>query len=400
MLAASAMVATCFSTLLAFPSITRAADHAEAPLVANDRAADIGDIYFFVDPNDNKNVILAMDVVGFVASSENANMGLFDPTVRFRFLIDNTGRAEGDAEIFVQFAPQTSRALPQTATITLPDGSQFTAQTTTASVALGDPPKRVITFDPKSEVYFFAGLTDDPFFFDIPAEQAFVKSVLAGKPDATTLQRGRDSFAGYNTCMVTLEVPVSMIRGSKKNHIVGLSGYTQRRETEVFPGKNSTDGISGSGTWVTVVRMGNPAVATVLLPTLAMKDQYNHSTLQDDVKGKYASSIVATLKSLGTDSTSIGILAGVAVTNGDQLHLDLDIPNTGKGGGDNPAAAFPNGRRPKDDVIDTLLTLIANRSPLGDNVNANDVPFRDKFPFFGYAHQPLPHGTIDDFTRN
>jgi hypothetical protein len=36
----------------------------------------------------------------------------------------------------------------------------------------------------------------------------------------------------------------------------------------------------------------------------------------------------------------------------------------------------------------------------GDNVNANDVTFRDKFPFFAASHQPLPTGTLDDNTRN
>src|SRR3989338_4121406 len=34
-----------------------AADHGDAPLVAHDQAADIGDVYFFLDPNDNSQVI-------------------------------------------------------------------------------------------------------------------------------------------------------------------------------------------------------------------------------------------------------------------------------------------------------------------------------------------------------
>ena len=53
-----------------------------------------------------------------------------------------------------------------------------------------------------------------------------------------------------------------------------------------------------------------------------------------------------------------------------------------------------------DDVIDTILTIIANGATLGDGVPANDATFRDEFPFLAAPHQPLPSGTIDDNTRN
>jgi len=51
-------------------------------------------------------------------------------------------------------------------------------------------------------------------------------------------------------------------------------------------------------------------------------------------------------------------------------------------------------------VVDTELFLINNRRPLSDNANANDVPFRNTFPFFAPSHQPFAPGTIDDRTRN
>ena len=62
---------------------------------------------------------------------------------------------------------------------------------------------------------------------------------------------------------------------------------------------------------------------------------------------------------------------------------------------------YPNGRRPADDVIDTILFLVTNEAlTTGDHVNANDVPFRDAFPFFAAPQQPFPPGTVDDNTRN
>ena len=113
----------------------------------------------------------------------------------------------------------------------------------------------------------------------------------------------------------------------------------------------------------------------VLIP-FGRKDEYNSASPQEDAAGRFAGDIVATLQSLGTDNAHIGILAGVAVAKGDYLHLNLTTANTGTGGGDNSGAGFPNGRRLKDDVVDTLLFLVTNEGlTTGDNVNANDVPF-------------------------
>jgi hypothetical protein len=109
---------------------------------------------------------------------------------------------------------------------------------------------------------------------------------------------------------------------------------------------------------------------------------------------------VATLQKFGTNQANIAALAGVAVTNGDFLRLSLTTANTGPGGGDNAGAGFPNGRRLKDDVIDIILTIVANGTPFGDNVPANDIPLLDNFPFFAFPHQPRDPGVTDDLTRN
>ena len=131
------------------------------------------------------------------------------------------------------------------------------------------------------------------------------------------------------------------------------------------------------------------------------KDEYNSASPQEDPAGRFAGDIVATLHALGTSDANIGILAGVAVTKGDYLHLNLTTANSGPGGGNNALAAFPNGRRLGDDTIDTLMSIITNGAIMaGDHVNANDVLLRDTFPFFALSQQPRDSGVIDDNTRN
>jgi len=391
----------------------RAADHGDAPLVSQDQGADIGDSYLFLDPNDNSKAILAFDVHGFIVPGENANFGNFDSTIRFRFDIENTGDAAPDLSINVSFSPLISKSVGQIATVRIQPGQQvFHAPATVSSAGADAAPAQVVTTDPTTGIKFFAGLVDDPFFFDAVAFSKFVASVNAGSPNAGVFSRGRDTFAGYNINMIAMEVPLTLIRGAGNNTKIGLSVETQRRHITVLAattkplsddptaaGTTDSGYETERGTFRTLDRAGIPAVNIVFIPQ-NMKDLYNRSSPIDDAAGVFAPFIVASAQHLGVDQAHINTLAAVAVTKGDYLRLDTTIANTGTGGGSNGAAAFPNGRRPQDDVIDTLLTIINNGNTLGDNVNANDVPFQNSFPFFALPHQGLPNGTVDDNTRN
>src|SRR3712207_9251087 len=57
-------------------SPAQAADHLEAPIVAQDLGADIADVFFFLDPNDNNFAVCAVTTHSFITPSENANAGL------------------------------------------------------------------------------------------------------------------------------------------------------------------------------------------------------------------------------------------------------------------------------------------------------------------------------------
>ena len=110
---------------------------------------------------------------------------------------------------------------------------------------------------------------------------------------------------------------------------------------------------------------------------------------------------MATLTALGTNQANINFLASLAVSNGDLLRLNLNTANIGNGGGTNAEAAFPNGRRLGDDTVDTLLTVITNGGiTTGDNVNGNELPLLNEFPFLALPHQPRNPGVLDDQTRN
>ncbi len=373
-----------------------AADHGDAPLTAHDLGADLNDDYMFLDPNDNSRVIMIMTFHGFIVPGENSNFGIFDPAIRYRFEIETTGDAKPDGFIDVRFSPRVANAAgvpqAQTATISLPNGRTFPAPATNSSNSADAAPTPVLTTDGQSGVIFFAGLTDDPFFFDIPAFARFNGSIRSGSPNPGVFSRGRDTFAGYNTLAIAFSIPLSFIRGPGNE--LGLSCDTQRRSPQFY--NSRTGEVAGAGRWVNVDREGVPAVNVALVP-FNLKNTYNAANSVDDANGRFAPGIVDTLQNFyRTDPTSIGILAKVAVARGDILRLDLTVANTGT----NPEASFPNGRRLTDDVIDILLFLINNRQPLGDNCNGNDMPFRTTFPFLAPSQQPRAPGTLDDNTKN
>jgi hypothetical protein len=389
----------CLTILLTTVPKTDAADHGDAPLADVDRPIDIDDVYLFLDPNDNSKVIIAATLYGFIVPGEAVNFGAFDPRVRYLVGLETTGDARVDQTIDIRFSTRTSTTTPQTATIIMPFGEIITAPTTLPTLADSANPFNVTT-DPTTGISFYAGIADDPFFFDIPGFNRFVASVLAGAPNAAALQRGRDSFAGYNVQAFALSIPISYFKlqntaGNPGANSLGvnLSAQRQRKITIAKDGS-----INATGGFMTLDRMGVPAINVALIP-FARKDEYNFATTQDDANGRFADSIVGTLKALGTNDTNIGILASVAVARGDFLRLNLSIANRGSGGGDTAGAGFPNGRRLGDDVIDTILFFVANQTPLSDNANANDVPRTDTFPFFGRPQQPRSSGT-DDNTRN
>jgi hypothetical protein len=373
-----------------------AADHGDGPGVSVDRSADLNDCYLFLDPNDNTRVVLLATVNGFIVPGEAVNFGVFDHNIRYRFELEVDGDAAPDQFLDVTFSEKiNSGATQQTGTVRSTFFPTFTGLTTQPNLAATGPAP-VVTNDAGTGIAFFAGLVDDPFFFDIPAFARFVASVVGGAPNPMLFNRGRDSFSGYNTLSLAFSIPTALLRSRAglSGNTLGLSVRTARR-TASFTRRPTR---FAPANFVDIDREGNPAVNVALTP-FARKNEYNLASTTDDAAGRFAGDIVATLRLLGTNDANIGILAGVAVARGDFLRVNVTQANSGPGGGNNAGAGFPNGRRLGDDVIDTILTIVANNARLGDNVNANDLTFRDTFPFFAPAQQPRDSGT-DDNTRN
>ena len=368
--------ASAFAALLltGTPTPAMAADHRDSPVVDDDPAADINDVYMFRDPNDKTKLVLVLSTYP-LEDPRFATSYQYDPDVIFQIGFDTTGDGTFKHFLSAQFSPLTDGAGSlQTVTITMPSGRTITGNVTQPTIQAPEP-KPIGTFS--NGVTIFAGPRDDPFFFDLIGFNRVVAKIKAtsvnGGPGTAdpSLFTHVDAFAGFNVQALVIEAPISDFVG--KSQKFGISAFSYRKVGPKIRSDARTVTFGGT-MYESVDRMGNPAVNTAFI-TPALKDTYNTSLPKNDA-ADYASTVLASLKLFGTNKANTAILASVVFP--DTLKMDLS-----------KADGFPNGRRLQDFVIDTELQLAFNQplgGSFGDGVKGNDVPYLTHFPFVGEPH--------------
>jgi Domain of unknown function (DUF4331) len=403
------------------PSGAKASSHREAPLIAEDPTADTTDVYAFRSPDKPDTVTLIANVIPGEDPAAGPNWYTFSPSARYDLYVDRNGDGKPDVSWYFRFAPGKPTLFlggtQQSYTVTKVVGGKAT----TVGSGLMTPPDNI---GPRSTPDYhslaqqgvhtlsdgtrvFAGQRDDPFFGDIGA----IFDLVAIRNGTGATGGGKDFFAGYAVHSIALQVPISML--DNDSHVIGVWSATDRTRARV-----ATKAEWRRAEWVQVSRLGNPLINEVIIPT-ELKDKWNRTTPDKDEQFKQYylnSSLAGLLNKLypqfgpfkETDRTDLVAVLGTGLkepnlnfTGGnfaDELRLNLSIAPTaavGKGnrlgvlGSD--LAGWPNGRRLEDDVIDIAEravggALIGHALPLGDGVDANDVPYESSFP---YAADPF-----------
>ena len=166
----------------------RAADHSEAPGTRADQPADIADVYVWHDNAANK-LVGVITFAGLEAPSKSR--GTFDENVLYSFNIDNDGDFVSDIAVLVRFAR---------------DGKgkwwMYIANLPGSSGAITSPVNRPFETDNGWRV--FAGLRDDPFFFDLEGFQATLQT------GTLSFDGNRDSVAGLNASAIVMEMDLGV----------------------------------------------------------------------------------------------------------------------------------------------------------------------------------------------
>jgi hypothetical protein len=342
-----------------FASLASAADHRESPVTTANPTADINDVYYFVSPTNSANLVLALTVNPFIAPADNATKGVFDSQVSYRIHIDRDGNLGADRTIDIR---QAGNAL-----IVESAGTAIAAEITPPGAATP-----IITTSGATRV--FAGLRDDPFFFDIPGFGAFLGNPQVPAPGKGLRAPGGgdpiDAFGGTNVMAIVIEQPITTVTGGTAAN----AGIVKIWATASKAGR--------------VDRMGLPLVAAALFPPGAGRDPFNAGDPTGDVAA-FTATVLASIDRLR--GVANGVFGAATATGGplgnltsaqvaafvlpDVMTIDFSKP-----------VQFPNGRRPQDDVLDATLNVVMNRTGVSDGINANDKAFLSGFPYLAEPH--------------
>jgi hypothetical protein len=340
---------------LTAPTLVSAADHLDGPAVSANGAIDIADVYVF-EGSDPANTVLSFTVnpaAGVISGTS------FDPAAEYAIRVDTDGDAAADTTYTIAFEAAVDGAQAYTVSR---DGTAIATGTTgtTATIETGGQA--------------FAGLVDDPFFFDLEGFQQLKGTLLeAGTlEDAISLICDNDPdtnfFAGFNATAIVLEVPDGDL-GTEIGVWV---------ETSVDGGQ--------------IDRKGKPGINTVFITGDDAKNAFNAAQPADDA-ADYTDEVVgitsAIQQALGVAEMAANDY-GAAVAG--MVLADVLPFNTAE------AADFSvfNGRALTDDVIDVfyqVLTTVDGTPALTGDCVASDSTFRADFPYFGVANPAAAPGS-------
>jgi len=295
----------------------------------------------------------------------------------------------------------------------------------------------------------FVGQRQDPFAVNLGVVFDMVDAPVSVLTDPSLIGATTSTLDKLNVTTLALEVPRSCLVAGN-DPVIGGWTTASLRQTRVLdpspkPGYQTTDREGGA--WTQVSRLGNPLVNELVIG-LKDKDRFNASKPKDDAQflsyvtnPSYPKLLESYLGAPGAAPTNIPrndlvtvFLTGIAGVNkpaagspSEQLRLNTSIAavpfaqqnrlgivgNILAGGNDN--AGYPNGRRPKDDVVDIALVAVmgglcvANGTgdalgfgpacnpsavPLGADVfKLNDTVDQATRPFlaaFPYLNTPVP----------
>ena len=332
--------------VLAFAPATHAADHLDSPTVRTDPAADINDVYAFVNPNDPGELILAASLIPLAGPNTR-----FSNAVEYRFHIDN-GIAGDETTIRCTFR--------KPGRVACNGNNGLQAHGMLGGIASGQ------------HMRVFAGLRDDPFFFDLAAFNT-TRDTLT--PSFTN--PGINFFAGLDSMAIVLGIRSERVTRKGTAHVLKVYASTARIADDYLD------------TRVQIDRMGRPAINTALIDLLAStgkKDAYNASANPADWAGQFQAEMAANLAALDTLDGVTGnallpsdTLASVLVD--DRLVIDAAIPTCDAYLAVELGVAQCGGRTLARDVMDDTLGAVVGPG-VSDNVG-NDSTFLADFPFLG-----------------
>jgi len=444
---------------IGFGGIAEASSHREAPLIAEDPAADNTDLYAWVKPGTHDKLYIVANFNPLEEPSGGPNFHKFSDDVRYEIHIARGNQSLRDAvTYYIHFdTSRIQRVDPSDLSAPVGGGKEFFSQLsgqqqtyrifkkagrtrewiardvpvaptnigprTFGLAQRGDSPSTEyddayaagFVHDMGGEGRVWAGPRDDGFYVDLGG----VFDLANLRPKGTA----QDGVAGFNTHSIVLEIPTNILTedfnapGNTPGDAttLGIWASASRRQVSVLRNNGTKRAFGG---WRRVSRIGLPLVNEAIIG-LQDKDKYNRSHPRRDVQnfGAYFLNPIVV-----RDAEAVGIYSALGVdptpfkSNRTDI-LDVinlkDIPSAGahsiplSATGDvlrvdlAADSGFPNGRpipggaRPDQEQADVTDVLLSLILAGLQLPISDGVDYNDK-PFLAeMPFLPLPHRGYD-----
>ncbi|MEG4518371.1 MULTISPECIES: DUF4331 domain-containing protein [unclassified Microcoleus] len=370
------------------PGIIVASDHDDGEVDIKGRAVNLTDLYVYREKDQNSGAADG-DLV-FTMNSNPRSVAryqyYFSTTALYQFHITQVGDVNstptGRSDIILRFAfsPPNNQGMQAVAVTVVRNGSETVAKTTVNGGLIATTPlnsNAVLNTVPVggSNLTVFAGLREDPFFFDV--EQFFrVRAAALGTGPRTAFKQPNqaiDFTKGYNVNTIAVRVPKAFLQAG-----------TGANTFDVWSTVSIRDGAGG---FKQFERLARPAINEGLIVSPAYLEAFNNIPPRADLSAAAApvrQEAVATLNAVdlldGRDNVDPNAIAGAFLP--DVMRIDT-TKTSGYASATNAQGSLIGGRMLMDDVIDITLGALVG-SPVGDNVSYNGTPGNP-----AQGHKPL-----------
>lgn len=199
----------------------QASDHDDGETDTKGRNVNLTDLYVFREgdqtgvPADNSNLILIMNSN---PRSIPRQQYFFSTNARYEFhlsrqsAVDNQATGADDVTLRFEFGAPDAQGRQAISVTAIRDGVTLTGGgAATLTTPIGTAPVNNSVSLGGTDLTVFAGLREEPFFFDV---ESFFQTRATGtvqlKPAATAV----DGFAGYNVNSIVVRVPIAFLQSA------------------------------------------------------------------------------------------------------------------------------------------------------------------------------------------
>ncbi len=349
-----------------FPKNLMASDHDDGEVDTKGRNLNLTDLYAFREQDQNS--AAAADDLVLVMNTNPRSVArqqyFFSTNARYEFKLsqvadkDATPTGKEDVTLRFEFSPPSDRQQQQIKFTVIKDGRESAANNLRTTPLNAEKPVVNELAANGSKISVFAGLREDPFFFDV--EQFFrVRAGALGTGPAVGFRppnQALDFAKGYNVNAIAIRIPRQLIQGEKGAKIF-----------DIWETISLKDPVTGK--YQQVERLARPGINEGLITSNSLLNTFNSVPPTADLSPAAApigAEATRTLRALGNSPERAKALLTAFLP--DVMRIDTTGPS-GFANALNAKGSPIRGRLFKDDTVDTVLSVLTNGAVTSDNVS-------------------------------